>query len=279
MGQITDDHFPEQPELPRFRLIRKLSETRMSVVYLATEEAGGGRLVAVKVVTPRLATEDGFRDRFRQEMAPELGHANIVPVYSVHTEGEPLYLVMPYVDGPNLRDLLRSGPLDPVRTVHLAHSVASALDHAHTAGVVHRDVKPSNILVDRRTGQVLLCDFGIAAAGRRVGTPGYVAPELIPIDKAAPVDPRADVYSLGVVLYECLTGRPPHEHTDAAELLWAQLHEDPLAVTALRPDLPSTLNKVLATALAKRPRHRYGTCGALAEELANALAGGPVRRR
>ncbi|WP_459706173.1 serine/threonine-protein kinase [Actinophytocola sp. KF-1] len=291
---MTDDQFPSQPELagqlPRFRLIRKLSETRMSVIYLAEEKHLGDRPVALKVIAPALAYEPSFRERFRREMlsAANLSHPNIVPLYSAPADDELLYLVMPYIDGPNLRDLLKAGPPDLTWTVHMIQSVASALDFAHAAGVVHRDVKPGNILVERRSGRVLLCDFGIAApalgerlteVGRRVGTPGYLAPELIPGGAAepAPVDPRADVYSLGVVLYQCLTGRAPYVHSDTSALLWAQRHEDPPPVTAVRPELPAALDRVIATALAKRPADRYASCTELATDFANAVNGGPVR--
>jgi serine/threonine-protein kinase len=294
LDDITDDQFPSQPELsdklPRFRLIRKLSETKMSVIYLAEEKDLGNRLVAIKVIAPMLAEEDSFRVRFRDEIVrtANLAHHNIVPVYSAHTDGELLYLVMPYIDGPNLRDLLRSGPIELPWLVHMIREVAAALDFAHAAHIVHRDVKPSNILVHRQSGRVMLCDFGIAApalgerlteVGRQVGTPGYLAPELIPGDdkENAPVDPRADVYSLGVVLYQCLTGRPPFAHSDVGALLWAQGHEDPPPVTTLRPGLPQALDKVLATALAKRPQDRYRTCLELADELTLAVSGGRVR--
>lgn len=294
LHDITDDQFPSLPELsaqlPRFRLVRKLSETKMSVVYLAEEKALGNRPVVVKVIAPMLAEEDSFRERFRDEIlrTANLGHHNIVPVFSAHTEGELLYLVMPYIEGPNLRELLRDGPLDLRWTVHLIREVAAALDFAHSAGIVHRDVKPSNILVQSRTNRVMLCDFGISApalgerlteVGRQVGTPGYLAPELIPDQDGthAPVDPRADVYSLGVVLYQCLTGRPPYQHSDAGALLWAQGHENPKPVSEVRQGLPKALDRVLATALAKRPEHRYRTCAELAEELASAVAGGQVR--
>ncbi|MGB3438427.1 MAG: serine/threonine-protein kinase [Actinophytocola sp.] len=291
---MTGDQFPSQPELadqlPQFRLIRKLSETRMSVIYLAEEKHLGNRPVALKVIAPSLAFEPSFRERFRREMqsAANLSHSNIVPVFSAPADDELLYLVMPYIDGSNLRDVLKAGPPDLAWTVHVIRSVASALDFAHTAGVVHRDVKPGNILVEHRSGRILLCDFGIAApalgerlteVGRRVGTPGYLAPELIPGSEAeaAPIDPRADVYSLGVVLYQCLTGRAPHRHSDTGALLWAQSHETPPPVTTVRPELPTALDKVLATALAKRPAERYASCTELAEELANAVSGGRVR--
>jgi hypothetical protein len=294
LDDSTHDQFPSQPELsdklPQFRLIRKLSETKMSVLYLAEEKDLGNRPVAIKVIAPMLAEEDSFRERFRDEIlrTANLGHHNIVPVYSAHTDGELLYLVMPYVDGPNLRDLLKSGPIDLAWVVHMIREMASALDFAHAAGIVHRDVKPSNILVQRQTGRVMLCDFGIAApalgerlteVGRQVGTPGYLAPELIPGNDGqhAPVDPRADVYSLGVVLYQCLTGHPPHAHSDVNALLWAQGHHDPKPVTTLRPELPKALDKVLAAALAKRPQDRYATCMELADELTLAVSGGRVR--
>lgn len=262
----------------------------MSVIYLAEEKDLGNRPVVIKVIAPMLAEEDSFRVRFRDEIlrTANLGHHNIVPVYSAHTEGDLLYLVMPYVEGPNLRDMLRNGPIDLRWTVHMIREVASALDFAHAAGIVHRDVKPSNILIQSRTNRVMLCDFGISApalgerlteVGRQVGTPGYLAPELIPTTDGthAPVDPRADVYSLGVVLYQCLTGRPPYQHSDAGALLWAQGHEDIQPVSEVRPGLPKALDRVLATALAKRPEERYGTCTELADELTNAVSGGPVR--
>jgi hypothetical protein len=184
--------------------------------------------------------------------------------------------------------LQRERRLTPERTLSVLRQAAAGLAGAHTAGVVHRDVKPGNILIERRTGRVFLCDFGIAApalgerlteVGRRVGTPGYLAPELIPSsdNESAPVDPRADVYSLGVVLYQCLTGRVPHPQSDTGALLWAQGHEEAPAVTSVRPDLPAALDRVLATALAKRPAERYASCLELAGELANAVSGGRVR--
>lgn len=293
---MTGDQFPSRPELnallPQFRLIRELSKTKMSVIYLAEETHLGNRRVALKVIAPAFAYEESFRERFRREMmhAANLGHPNIVPVYSAPSDGELLYLVMPFIDGPNLRDLLKAGPLDLAWTVRVVRDVAGALDFAHANGIVHRDVKPGNILVERGTDRVLLCDFGIAApssayserlteVGRRVGTPGYLAPELIPSGQPdiAPVDARADVYSLGVVLYQCLTGRAPHLQSDTGALLWAHGHEEPPPVTLLRPDLPAALDTVLARALAKDPADRYASCQELADELTLAASGGKVR--
>ena len=296
LDDTTDDQFPSLPELshqlPGFRLIRKLSETRMSVVYVAEEPHLGNRLVAVKVMSPALAHEKSFRERFRREVlsSANLSHPNIVPVFSAPADDELLYLVMPYIDGPNLSSQLRSGPLDPRWTVHIIREVAQALDFAHGKGVVHRDVKPGNILLERGTNRVYLCDFGIAAkamddrlteVGRRVGTPGYLAPELIPDEEPdlGVVDPRADVYSLGVVLYQCLTGRAPHNQSDTGALLWEQRNAAPPKVSELRPDLPVQLDRVLEIALAKQPENRYATCQQLADDLARALSGARIRPR
>ena len=287
----TADQFPSQPEiaarLPRYRLISKLSETRMSVIYLAEEKALGDRKVAVKILAPMLAHERAFRDRFRRETlaAANLSHPNIVPVYAAPPDDELLYLVMPYIDGPNLRSQLQHGPLDPWRTAYVITEVAKALDFAHASGVVHRDVKPSNILLDQRTDRVYLCDFGIATpvsgerlteVGRFVGTPQYIAPERIPdsaVSELPPVDGRSDVYSLGVVLYQCLTGYAPHAGSDTGGVLWAQRHEDPKPVSTLRPDLPPGLDRVVAIAMARDPRQRYATCQQLADEVYQALTG------
>jgi eukaryotic-like serine/threonine-protein kinase len=291
----TADQFPSQPEiaarLPQYRLVSKLSETRMSVIYLAEEKALGDRRVAIKILAPMLAHERAFRDRFRRETlaAANLAHPNIVPVYAAPPDDELLYLVMPFIDGPNLRSLLQQGPLDPWRTAYVVTEVAKALDFAHSSGVVHRDVKPSNILLDQRTDRVYLCDFGIATpvsgerlteVGRFVGTPQYIAPERIPDSAVAelpPVDGRADVYSLGVVLYQCLTGHAPHAGSDTGGVLWAQRHQDPPPVSSVRPDLPRALDQVVATAMARDPRQRYTTCQQLADAVYQALTGRVVR--
>jgi tRNA A-37 threonylcarbamoyl transferase component Bud32 len=283
--------FPGESELPRYHVVRTLSETAMSRVYLAEDTALHGRRVAVKVLAPHLAHVPGFRERFVREVriAATLQHPNVIDIIAatdVPGRGdEPLYLVMPYVDGPDLRTLLRaSGPLDPDRTVHLARQVASALDHAHQRGIVHRDVKPGNILLGA-DDHVYLCDFGIAseADGERLtgtwlppGTPGYMAPERFDparADPAAPPTPAIDVYALGAVVYQCLTGRPPFDLGDNAAVLQSQLHADPPPVSALRKGLPRAVDAVVRRALSRDPLARPRTCRELVDELDRAVHG------
>ena len=196
----------------------------MSVVYRARDERLA-RDVALKLIAPELATDARFRASFLHEsqIAASLDHANIVPVYAAGEVDGLLYLAMRYVDGSDLRELLRrEGRLEPQRALALVAQIAGALDVAHEHALVHRDVKPANILVDfRRDGEhAYLADFGLAMLdvpasqsplpGARVGTLAYVAPEQI---RGEPVDRRADVYSLACLLYECLTGAPPSRRT------------------------------------------------------------------
>ncbi|MEU6413795.1 serine/threonine-protein kinase [Microbispora sp. NPDC046933] len=286
MDDSTNDTFPTQPELsrllPRYRLIRRLSRTSMSEVYLAEELDLGNRRVALKVLNPTLCGEPSFRKRFTREVriAARLGHPNVIPVYQSGEAGPLLYLVMPYVDGTDLAALLRDeGHLDLGRTTRVIRQVAAALDAAHRGGLVHRDVKPHNMLVDRDSGHVYLCDFGMAkhvadetlsSAGQFIGTVDYASPEQIQCRK---VDQRTDVYSLGCVLYQCLTGRKPFAGQDLAAVVWAHLNAPPPRVTDLRPDLDRRIDEIVATALAKSPRDRYAGCGELADRLAEISAG------
>jgi serine/threonine protein kinase len=198
--------------LPGYRLVRKISETPMSSVHLA-EETGLGRQVVVKVLSRRITDDPGFRERFRREVlaAARTDHPNIVPLYaSGEIDGRP-YLVLRYVGGGDLGRLLRAGPgrLEPGRTVRVLAQVAAALDAAHEAGVVHRDVKPGNILIDTGSDHVYLSDFGIAkvesaetvtSTGQFLGTANYAAPEQI---VGGQVDGRTDVYALGCVIHHC----------------------------------------------------------------------------
>ncbi|HEX2131546.1 MAG TPA: serine/threonine-protein kinase [Actinophytocola sp.] len=283
----------EFPELPGYVIERELSRTLMSVVYLARQPALNNRLVAIKVLAPKHAGNPDFRARFRREVdaSAALTHPNIVPVLDAPAGQELLYLVMPYIDGWSLADELARGPLEPARTAHIVREVAAALDHAHRHGVVHRDVKPGNIMLHRHRDHAYLLDFGISAqlegerltqAGHDVGTPRYLAPELSSGFEVAtgttakePVTRQADVFSLGVVAYRCLTGRLPHDHLDTGGALWEQLAgTPPTPAGTLRPGLPAAVDHVLATALA-RPEHRYGTCGEFADALAAALAPAP----
>ena len=260
----------------------------MGVVYLA-ETAAGDR-VALKVLTPELARDDRFRQRFLREsqVAASLDHPNAVRVFASGEEDGLLYLAMACVSGSDLRELLcREERLDPDRAVALVGEVAGALDAAHHAGLVHRDVKPGNILV--AGDQAYICDFGLARhvssvsslTGERgfVGTIDYVPPEQI---EGGKIDVRADVYSLGCVLYECLAGEKPFARDSELSVVFAHLNEPPPRITDVRPELPAAFDEVFATALAKDPADRYPTCGELAAAARDGLRGKvrrPRRRR
>ncbi|GAA2587574.1 serine/threonine-protein kinase [Actinomadura fulvescens] len=270
---------PGEPplRLSRYRLVRLISESPLSSVYLA-EEAGLGRRVVLKILGRQFAEEKSFRERFQREMvaAAQMDHPNIVPIYASGEVDGRLYLVLRYVSGGDLGGLLAAGPgrLDLDRTIDVVIQVAAALDAAHAAGLVHRDVKPGNILVDTLSGHVYLTDFGIVkvtsaetvtATGRFLGTAAYAAPEQI---KSEPVDRRTDVYALGCVVYQCLTGEKAFGGGEVPSVLWGHLNEPPPRVTPLRPDLDPRIDAIIAKAMAKRPEDRYATCGRLAAALA-----------
>ncbi|MFE1172570.1 serine/threonine-protein kinase [Streptomyces sp. NPDC058773] len=246
----------------------------MAVVYRA-EDLRLGRTVAVKLLAPELARNDTFRQRFAHEsrVAAAIDHPHIVPVFEAgETEGV-LFIAMRYVQGRDLRALLdRDGPLSLETACRIALQVASALDAAHAHDLVHRDVKPGNILIAEGTDSdrpehAYLTDFGLTkkslsltgftSVGQFVGTLDYVAPEQI---SGRPVDGRCDVYSLACVLFEMLTGAPPFRRDDDMALLWAHQYDPPPAMTQLRPDLPETVDAVFAQSLAKAPENRYETC-------------------
>jgi serine/threonine-protein kinase len=247
----------------------------MGVVYLA-EDVQLHRKVALKILAPALADDELFRTRFDRESqsAAKLDHPNIVPVYAAGEAGGLLYIAMRYVGGADLRSLLEvTGPLSLEQATSLIAAMADALDAAHAQGMVHRDVKPANILIDGRNGQehYYLSDFGITkivssgrsltSTGQVVGTIDYIAPEQI---QGKPMDGRADLYALGCVLYQCLTGVVPFPRNETAALMWAHVHDAPAPVSTRRPDLPPQLDHIVATAMAKLPEERYATCRELA---------------
>lgn len=257
-----------------YRLEREIGRGGMAVVYQA-RDLRLERTVALKLLAPELARNDTFRRRFTHEsrVAAAIDHPHIVPVFEAGETDGVLYIAMRYVAGRDLRHLLdREGPLPLPTATRIATQVASALDAAHDHGLVHRDVKPGNILVARGTDSdhpehVYLTDFGLTkkslsltgftSVGQFVGTLDYVAPEQI---SGKPVDGRCDVYSLACVVHETLAGRPPFQRDDDMALLWAHQYDQPPPLTEGRPDLPPDVNGVLATALSKSPDDRYDSC-------------------
>jgi DNA-binding beta-propeller fold protein YncE/predicted Ser/Thr protein kinase len=254
-----------------YRVEELIGRGGMGVVYRAYD-LRLKRSVAVKFVAPSLALDERFRERFAREteLVMSLEHPNVVPIYDAGDVEGRLYLAMRLVEGPDLGSLLRAeGALEPVRTVAICAQIASALDAAHARGLVHRDVKPSNVLLDG-SEHVYLADFGltrslgnpIAESGeeRSIGTPAYLAPEQL---EGLAVDGRADIYSLGCLLYECLTGERVFPRDSRLAEAWAHLEEEPPRASRKRRGLPEPVDRVISRALAKEPAERYPTCGAL----------------
>ena len=255
----------------------------MSVVFGA-KHARLGMPVALKVLAPELSSDDSFRERFLHEaqIAAGIGHPNVIPIHDMGLHESSLYIVMRYVAGGDLKTLLsESGPLEPERALALLGPIALALDTAHAHGLVHRDVKPANILLQRSAAgeveHVYLTDFGIAksaafggaltAAGASVGTVGYMAPEQM---EARAVSAQTDVYALAVTLYECLTGKIPFQR-ELAEGVRPHVGP-PEPVSATRPDLPAALDEAIAKALSRNPAARQPTCDLFLQACREAVA-------
>jgi streptogramin lyase len=258
-------------EILGYRIDELVGRGGMGVVYRAYDSRLK-RSVAVKLVAPERSADDRFRERFlaESELAAALEHPNVVPIYDAGELDGRLYLVMRYVEGSDLKALLREqGPLEPARAVAICAQLADALDAAHERGLVHRDVKPSNVLLDQHE-RAYLADFGLSrrladhapglAATESLGTPAYVAPEQIRGDD---VDGRADQYSLACLLYESLSGEPPFRRESELGVLWAHLEEEP-------PTLPA-LEEALAKGLAKDPETRFASCTEFVEAARQAL--------
>jgi YVTN family beta-propeller protein len=278
--------------LAGYRIQALLGRGGMGVVYLA-EQIGPHRQVALKLLSAPVATSEAFRERFlrESELAAAIDHPNVLPVYDAgETEGM-LWIAMRYVPGIDLAALLASqGPLPAEQALGIAGQVAGALDAAHARGLVHRDVKPANILLAMDGGAVAhawLADFGLTkriggargltVSGQVLGTIDYVAPEQV---EGGPVDGRADQYALGCVLFECLTRVVPFRRDSELAVLWAHVHDPPPRLGEYRPDLPAGLEEVVDRALAKAPGDRYPSCGALVAAAQAALAGAaPAGRR
>ncbi len=277
--------------------------SRLAGYWLEAEVGAGGmarvfrardmrldRLVALKILDPARAADSSFRQRFIAESraAARVDDPHIIPVYEADEANGVLFIAMRFVQGGDLRVVLeREGPLSAERTVEFISPVASALDAAHAAGLVHRDVKPGNILVDAREGRpdhVYLSDFGIAKAalssvsltepGLVIGTPDYSAPEQI---GGLAVDGRADQYALACVTFRLLTGAPPFERDSAWAVMAAHLDTPPPSLSERRPDVPGAVDQVLAKGMAKTPDQRYESCGDFADALREALGQAPYR--
>jgi serine/threonine-protein kinase len=274
-----------------YRIEARVGRGGMGEVYRA-EQLSLGRKVALKILTPELATDASFRQRFLREsrIAAGIDHPNVIPIYEAGEDGGLLYIAMRYVEGSDLATLLeREGRLEPARAMAIMSQVAGALDAAHARGLVHRDVKPANILMAPAapgSGEhCYLCDFGLikemdaetalTATDQFVGTVPYVAPEQI---EGRAIDGRTDVYSLGCVIFQCLTGAVPYEGRTGVEVLFAHLRDPPPPVSTLVPGLPPALDGVLARAMAKAKEDRYLTCSALVGAVAGQLQTGAEPR-
>jgi serine/threonine protein kinase len=266
-----------------YRLEEQIGRGGMAVVFRATDERLG-RQVAVKILAPALGADRAFRRRFVRESraAAMIDDLHIIPIFQAGESGGLLFIAMRLVSGGDVRGLVRQhGPLPVARSAAIVSPVASALDAAHVAGLVHRDVKPANMLLDTSPGRpdhVYLSDFGLSKGvlsppgltgeGMFVGTPYYVAPEQI---AGGRVDGRADQYSLACAAFELLSGAPPFQGDNPMAVIHAQAFDQPPSLTSLRPGLPSAVDPVLARALAKAPAERYPTCQDFAESLRAAL--------
>ncbi len=268
-----------------YRIESLIGRGGMSVVYLAHHE-GLERKAALKLLAPELAENEAFRQRFVREsrIAAGLDHPNVIPVYDAGEAEGLLFIAMRYVRGSDLKTLLADhGPLDPSDVVRVVDQLGAALDAAHAEGLVHRDVKPANVLLSpatapARVGHLYLADFGltkkslsgsgITRSGQFVGTIDYVAPEQI---RSEPVDGRTDVYSLGCLLYECCTGEPPFVRDTEVAVMFAHLNDPPPSVTERAEGFPAGIDAVVSAAMAKEPDDRYRSAGDMASGTRRAL--------
>ena len=280
---MSDVFQPEQLVGGRYRVVRKLGGGGMADVYLC-EDLTLGRHVAVKVLLQRYLNDPTFVERFRREAkaAAGLNQQNLVSIYDWGEVDGTYYIVMEYVEGETLKDLIRRRErLSGNESVNITMQLLAAVDFAHRSGIVHRDIKPQNVMIDR-DGTCKVMDFGIARAGDSgmteagsiLGTAQYLAPEQA---KGYPVDERSDLYSVGVVLYEMLTGTVPFKGDSAVTVALKHVNEVPREPAELVPGLPYSLNQIVLKAMAKDPVDRYQSAAEFARDLRAAREGGPVQ--
>ncbi|HEY2689080.1 MAG TPA: serine/threonine-protein kinase [Streptosporangiaceae bacterium] len=273
-----------------YRLVEQIGRGGMAVVY-RVHDARLDRHVALKIMAPGLAQDDAFRQRFIRESraAAAVDHPNIIPVFEAGEASGVLFIAMRFVQGRDVRSLLDStGPLPPARATEIISQVASALDAAHAHGLVHRDVKPANMLLDESVGgdrheHVYLSDFGLSkqslsqtgltSQGQFLGTLDYVAPEQI---EGRPIDGRTDLYALACAAFEMMSGAPPFRRDGGLAVIYAQLSTPPPPLTSRRAGLPPAIDQVVAKGMAKAPDNRYRTCGEFAAALRGTFGLGPV---
>jgi len=268
----------------RYEILRQVARGGMAEVYLARDQLLDRR-VALKILFPELSVDRSFVERFRREAqaAANLSHPNVVSVYDWGEEDGVYFIVMEYVDGRPLSSIIRSeGTLPPDRAAAVGADVAAALAFAHRSGVVHRDVKPGNVLIDVN-GNVKVADFGIARAanakenltqtGAVMGTATYFSPEQA---QGFGVDPRSDVYSLGVVLYEMVTGRPPFAGDSPVAIAYKHVREQPVPPSRINPSVPAAFEAIVLQAMAKDPGDRYASAEELRADLLRFAHGRPV---
>src|SRR6202521_2763079 len=269
----------------RYKIVRKLGTGGMANVYLA-EDQELGRRVAIKILNDRHAGDEQFVERFRREAknAAALSHPNIVSIYDRGEAEGTYYIAMEYLDGRSLKELIvQRGPAPVTVSVEYARQILSALRFAHRHGIVHRDIKPHNVLVDAE-GRVKVTDFGIARAGVSqmteagsiVGTAQYLSPEQA---RGADVDQRSDLYSLGIVIYEMLTGKVPFTGDAPVEIAMKHLNAVPEPPSKLRPEIPHDLDAIVMRALAKEPDQRYASAEEMDADLARVARGVAVSQK
>ncbi|MBA4066600.1 MAG: hypothetical protein C0501_23425 [Isosphaera sp.] len=282
------DGDPQFPQLPGYEVIRELGRGGMAVVYLA-RQTGLNRPVALKVVLAGALATPADRQRMRREAeaVARLRHPNVVQIHDIGEHAGCLYLSLEYVGGGSLDRKLAVRPLPPDEAVRLVGRLAAAVQTAHAHGIIHRDLKPANVLLDAG-GVPKVTDFGLAvrqdepdrltAAGQVPGTPSYMAPEQA-LPRPEMIGPATDVYGLGCILYECLTGRPPFAAPTALATMWQVAHAEAVPVRRLQPGVPADLETICLKCLEMDPSRRYATARELAEDLARFRAREPIRAR